>query len=166
MKVESLSIEVFSRIRMTFGEQEWWDDIPAKPGWYVIETTASLSNLRAVPMPLQPGRNYRLRERVLEAGLIMEAGLAICQDHSEHSYVVYSGEHANLKSRAWEHTKGNKGTGCLCISQYKTLHAFEWTFGYLLFETHVPGHADNKRLRTLLEQKWRAEHGWPVLCAR
>ena len=81
-------------------------------------------------------------------------------------FVVYSGEHESLKSRAREHTHGDKGTACICLSQYESLCGYQWEFHYRTCEEHAPGSNGNKMLRTYLEQKWRGEHGWPIFCAK
>ena len=163
--IRKLSLTDFSRVPMTASAAGWWNEVPAKPGWYAIETDAPVSTLQAALSPREVGKRYNLAARVTKATFLIERGLAITPTEPGSSYVVYAGEHANLKSRAREHTHGNKGTGCLCLSQYADIGAFQWTFNFLSFERHVPGHSDNKLLRTLLEQKWRAENGWPVLCA-
>lgn len=81
-------------------------------------------------------------------------------------YIVYSGEHGNLRMRAYQHIRGHKGTGCLSLAQYDIATDFSWTFFYRTCETHMPGSQGNKTLRNYLEQRWRAENGWPILCSR
>lgn len=150
---------------MDLSSKGWWDVVPAAPGWYAIETTAPRSALAATPLPLEGSRHYRIAERLRDAEFLIKNGAAIIPFNDGCPFIVYSGEHGNLKSRAREHTHGHKGTGCLCLSQYKVVCGFQWTFYYRTCESHVPGSGGNKMLRTFLEQKWRAENGWPILCA-
>lgn len=140
--------------------------MPPEPGWYAIETDAPLSALRAFPLPVAEGRHYRIAKRLDDAAFLIEQGAVIVPAEDGHRYVVYSGEHGNLKSRAREHIRGHKGTGCLSLLQYELAHRYAWTFHYRTCEEHLPGSCGNKMLRNYLEQKWRAENGWPILCSR
>lgn len=166
LPVRPLRLGEFTRVEMTLSGAEWWSSVPARPGWYAIETNAPLSELESAPAPGKAGKNYSFPDRLGKAKLLLQLGLAITPATAGAAYVVYSGEHANLKARAREHSKGDKGTGCLCLSQYANLCNFRWDFLYLEFERHLVGHSDDKNVRTLLEQGWRAENGWPVMCSK
>lgn len=152
-------------MQMLPSKRDWWDEVPAVPGWYAIETDAPMAILSSLPLPQSNGRYYRIADRLRDAEFLIKNGAAIVPSHDGALYVVYMGEHGDLKSRAREHTHGNKGTGCLCLSQYKAICDFRWRFHYRTCESHVAGSCGNKMLRTYLEQKWRADNGWPVLCA-
>ncbi len=95
---------------------------------------------------------------------LIKNGAAITPSVEGGTFIVYFGEHGDLKARAREHTHGHKGTGCLCLSQYEDACRYQWKFYFRTCERHAPGSAGNKMLRTFLEQKWRGENGWPVLC--
>lgn len=165
MTIRSLRMSDFTSVSMTPSIRDWWDTVPAVPGWYAIETTAPVSALTSVSLPLEEGRHYRIPDRIRAAQFLLKNDAAIVPRIDGAPYIVYSGEHGNLKSRAREHTHGNKGTGCLCLSQYQAICGYQWTFYFRTCESHVHGSGGNKMLRRYLEQKWRAEHGWPVLCA-
>lgn len=164
--ITSLCIANFQAVDMTPNKRDWWDRIPGKPGWYAVETDAPLSVIAKVPSPREQGMHYQLAKRLSDVQFLIDKGVAIIPADEGALYIVYSGEHANLKSRAREHTHGNKGTGCICLSQYESLCEHRWKFYFLTCEQHVPGSSGNKALRTYLQQKWRGEHGWPILCAQ
>jgi hypothetical protein len=164
--IPSLSLENFQTVAMTPGERDWWDNVPGKPGWYAIETDALLSVIAGLPPPREVGKHYRLANRLANAHFLIANRMAITPAHEGALFVVYSGEHENLKARAREHTHGDKGTGCMCLSQYQSLCAYQWKFHYRTCEDHAPSSSGDKLLRSYLEQKWRGEHGWPILCAK
>lgn len=165
MTIPSLRTSDFTSVPMTPSIRDWWATVPAVPGWYAIETTAPVSALTSVSQPIQEGGHYRIPDRIRDAEFLVKNGAAIVPSSDGAPYIVYSGEHGDLKARAREHTHGNKGTGCLCLSQYEGICGYQWTFYFRTCESHVQGSSGNKMLRTFLEQKWRAEHGWPILCA-
>lgn len=164
--IRSLALKDFSRISMNLSSPGWWSEVPTEPGWYAIETNTPFNVLTSPSVPSDLGKRYNIASRIQSAKFLIKSQLAITPSKPDLHYVVYSGEHGNLKARAREHTHGKKGTGCLCLSQYREFAAFEWTFLFRQFKNHVPDCADNKLLRTLLEQKWRAENGWPVICSQ
>jgi hypothetical protein len=168
MTIESsiprLSLSAFQSVLMTLNRQGWWDVVPAAAGWYVVETDAPLSVISKVPPPKEKGKHYKVAKRLKDAQFLIAGGVAITPDHDGAPFIVYSGEHGDLKARAREHTHGDKGTACMCLSQYESLWRFQWKFYYRTCEEHVPGSCGNKALRTYLEQKWRGENGWPILC--
>lgn len=164
--VRGLSLGDFARVSMTPSSPGWWKSVPAAAGWYAIETNAPISTFLAAAEPRMPSKNYKLAARASNSSVLITCGLAIVPSSAGARFVVYSGEHANLKARAREHTHGDKGTGCLCLSQYEDLCAFDWSFLFLEFIRHIDGCTDNKMLRTILEQRWRVENGWPILCSQ
>lgn len=166
MTIPRLQLSDFASLDMDFFSEAWRGIIPSGPGWYAIETNAPLSALAQVPLPLDQGSHYPIAQRVRDSQFLIESGAAIVPAEEGASYIVYSGEHGNLKARAREHVRGHIGTGCLALSQYEIATKFRWRFHYRPCEAHVPAAAGNKMLRNYLEQKWRAENGWPVLCAR
>jgi len=166
MTIPSLQLSDFASVDMDFMNEAWRKSIPGKPGWYAIETDAPISVLAQVPLLLELGNHYPIAERVRNSQFLIESGAAIIPTDDGASYIVYSGEHGNLKSRAREHVRGHTRTGCLALSRYEIAKQFTWKFHYRPCDTHVPAAAGNKMLRNYLEQKWRAENGWPVLCAR
>ena len=166
MTIPSLQIEDFNSIEMDFSSVAWRRDIPPRAGWYAIETNAPIAALAQVPLPLDLGLHYPIAQRIRDSQLLIENGDAILPRGDGASYIVYSGEHGDLKARARQHVLAHTGTGCLALARYEIATKFKWKFHYRLCEVHVPGSGQNKVLRNYLEQKWRAENGWPVLCAR
>ncbi|MFC5511086.1 hypothetical protein ACFPOU_08095 [Massilia jejuensis] len=166
MAIPNLNLAEFESIEMDFTGTACWASVPAVPGWYAIETDAPLDVLAKCPVPAAGGRHYLIAKRLQDAQFLMEQGAVIVPASEGALYIVYSGEHGDLKARAREHIRGSKGTGCLSLSQYEVAAAYRWTFYYRPCEVHVPGSAGNKTLRNYLEQKWRAENGWPILCSR
>lgn len=151
---------------MDLGGTACWSSVPAVPGWYAIETNAPLEVLAQCPVPAAGSSHYRIAKRLEDARYLLEQGAVIVPSDEGGRYIVYSGEHGNLKARAREHICGHNGTGCLSLGQYKIAAAYSWAFYYRTCEEHVPGSSGNKVLRNYLEQRWRAENGWPVLCSR
>jgi hypothetical protein len=162
----SLDLSAFERVALTPGAKGWWSTVPADPGWYAIETNAPVSELEILAPATDCAKHYDFSRRVAAAALLRKYGQIILPSTEGRPYVVYSGEARDLKARAREHTHGNPGTGCLGLSAYAKLADYTWTFLYRTCETHVPGANGDKLLRTLLEQRWRAKHGWPLLCTR
>lgn len=114
--IPGLSLENFHSVNMALDKRGWWDTVPSKPGWYMIETDTPLSVIAETPLPQVNGKHYLLANRLENAQLLISNRLAILPPYEDTLFVVYSGEHDNLKSRAREHTHGNKGTGCMCLS--------------------------------------------------
>ncbi|WP_313699659.1 hypothetical protein [Achromobacter sp.] len=162
----NLELGTFTRIELSPKNKGWWTSIPAVPGWYAIETTAPAAKLEALVPAANCEKHYNFSRRVTATALLQSFNEIILPSSEGQSYVVYSGEGRNLKSRAREHTHGDKGTGCLGLSGYDSLTKYTWTFLYRTCEAHVPGANGDKLLRTLLEQRWRAQHGWPLLCSQ
>ena len=160
----TIGLEQFQRIRMTLETRNWWNTIPSSPGWYLIETNTPIATLSKLTTPPQGSNIYNIPERIAFNAWLNAQGLMIAPSEPDASYFVYSGEQANLKSRAREHTHGNHGTGCLCLSHYQQLWDFQWWFWYLPCDTVFPRSNGNKALRILGEQTWRAQNGWPALC--
>ena len=161
--IPKLSLAEFSIVPMTLAARDWWGNVPAVPGWYAVETNAPISVIGKLPLPKLEGKHYKIADRFKSAKFLLDNGLAIAPN-DKGAFIVYSGEHGNLKARAREHTHGDKGTGCMCLSQYKALWRFQWRFYFRTCEEHVQGSCGNKALRTYLEQQWRGENGWPILC--
>jgi len=159
--------EVFSqfiRVEMLLSATGWWDSIPSTPGWYLIETNTPLSVMEQLPAPPRGGILYNIPERLNFSKFLRQSHLAIIPSAPGASFVIYSGEHGNLKSRAREHTHGHHKTGCLCLSQYDSLYNYSWSFSYLSCDSALSGCQGDKALRALVEQKWRGKYGWPLLC--
>ncbi|MBY0239131.1 MAG: hypothetical protein K2X55_07440 [Burkholderiaceae bacterium] len=166
MTIPTLDLANFTAVDMDFADPKWRASIPSQPGWYAIETNAPVAVLAKCPLPALEGKHYKIAKRTEDAKFLIEQGVAIAPRNKGAPYIVYSGEHGNLKARAREHAGGNKGTGCLALHQYDIASAYTWTFYYLTCAAHVPGCEGNKMLRNYLEQRWRADNGWPVLCSR
>lgn len=165
-RLPDLKLEAFERVPLTPNRRNWWSSVPAAPGWYAIETDAPVSALEELVPQAECRRHYNFFRRAAATRLLRQYSEIILPSSKRGVYVVYSGEGDNLKARAREHTHGNGGTGCLGLSSYVTLSGFSWFFRYRTCESHVPGSNGDKLLRTLLEQRWRGEHGWPLLCTR
>jgi hypothetical protein len=159
--------EIFSRfthVEMQLNATGWWDPIPSASGWYLIETNTPLTVMEQLPPPPRGGILYNIPERLNFSKFLRQTNLAIIPSTPGASFVIYSGEHGNLKSRAREHTHGHPKTGCLCLSQYPHLYNYSWSFSYLSCDSVFLGCQGDKALRALVEQKWRGKYGWPLLC--
>lgn len=162
----NLDLATFTRVALTPGKKDWWSSVPAVPGWYAVETNAPVSDIEVLVPGPNCAKHYNFSRRAAATKLLRSYGQIILPSAVGQLYVVYSGEGRDLKARAREHTHGNGGTGCLGLGGYPTLKAYTWQFLYRTCEAHVPGSNGDKLLRTLLEQRWRAEHGWPLLCTQ
>jgi hypothetical protein len=165
-RLPSLKLEEFNRVPLTPGERDWWSVVPSSPGWYLVETNAPTSVLEKLVPRSDRKKHYNFFRRASATDLLRQYSEIILPPSRGRMYVVYSGEGRDLKARAREHTHGNGGTGCLGLSGYATLMKYRWSFLYRTCEAHVPGSNGDKLLRTLLEQRWRGEHGWPLLCTQ
>lgn len=166
MTISSLDMGDFQAIAVDFNNPGWRKPVPAVPGWYAISTNAPLNVLSSFPLPIEGTSHYKIGKRLQDVQFLIEQGAAIVPARDGDMYIVYSGEHGNLKARAREHECGATGTGCLSLTQYEVATQYEWTFHFRPCELQVPGCEGNKMLRNYLEQRWRAENGWPVLCSR
>lgn len=149
-------------LEIVFGDASWRKQVPAEAGWYLIRTNAPIGALRATPLPVA-GLRYKIARRVEESEDMPGVGSVILQ-HGQELWTVYNGYAANLKSRAREHQRGDKGTGCLAIEFYEGLRAYEWRFEFFPVSRLSEGFASHKLLLNLVEQAWRARNGWPILC--
>lgn len=165
-RLVNLDLELFTRIALTPQKRNWWSSVPAVPGWYAVETNAPTSVLATLIPAASCKKHYNFSARVISASLLSQYSEIILPSAQGEMYVVYSGEGNDLKARAREHTHGNGGTGCLGLSGYGELTKYSWSFLYRTCEDHAPGSNGDKLLRTLLEQRWRGEHGWPMLCTQ
>lgn len=165
-RLHSLNLENFHRIALTPSRRDWWSSVPSAPGWYAVETNAPISAFEKLMPDANCAKHYNFSRRAAAASLLLEHSEIIVPLSKGEMYVVYSGEGKNLKARAREHTHGDGGTGCLGLSRYDALSIYKWTFLYRTCEEHVAGSNGDKMLRTLLEQRWRGEHGWPLLCTQ
>lgn len=151
------------RLPIDFRNEEWHRKVKPEPGWYFISTTAPIDILKMSHREEQNVKHYKIGERVAELEGSGIDRILIKQSGNE-PWVVYSGQARDLKSRAREHVSGNKGTACLGLMNHDELKKHEWYFEWYYFEDCVKGMGDHEILRKLVEQAWRAKHGWPVLC--
>ena len=161
--LDQIKGEKSKTLKFVFGEENWRGVIPSRPGWYEIRTNAPLNVLKQVEPPPQDHKHYKFRERIEYNEQLPIPELLISQE-GDGIWTVYNGYAANLKSRAREHQRGDKGTGCLAIQRQKgvNLTQYDWFFEFFLLEDL--GVKDHRILRRLMEQAWRARYGWPVLC--
>jgi len=156
-------------IPFKLNEADWWDSIPACAGWYRILTDAPLTRLRNLPPP-KGSKHYNIPDRIAFASGAIYLHMIIEQARPGELYTIYSGEHHNLKRRAREHYSGHQSTTCLALAQYAEhlRDEFRWAFAYNTFVEGMRGSgcadADDKLLRIIIEQQWRVQNGWPVLC--
>lgn len=134
------------------------------PGWYAIETNTPIDVLDALMRVVDKPKHYDFSERAAATAFMRECGEIIQPSSVGASYVIYSGIADVLKNRAREHSHGNGGTGCLGLSGYPILGDYKWEFLFRTCAAQVPSAQGNKLVRTVLEQRWRAKHGWPLLC--
>lgn len=165
-RLPSLNLKQFERVALTPATKQWWSSIPPEPGWYAVETNAPISLLQTLAPSAECAKHYNFSNRASAATFLRRYSEIIEPSSPGEMYVVYSGEGGDLKSRAREHTHGNKGTGCLGLSRYDVLSKYKWSFLYRTCEDQLPGSNGDKLLRTLLEQRWRGQHGWPLLCTQ
>lgn len=165
-RLPSLDVDAFTPVPFKPGKRDWWSPVPAVPGWYVIETDAPVAVLEKLIPTADRAKHCNFARRATAVAFLREHEEVILPSAERGSYVVYSSEAGNLKARAREHTHGNGGTACLGLSAYPELERYRWAFLHRTCEEHVPGSRGDKLLRTLLEQRWRGQHGWPLLCTR
>lgn len=164
----------FTEVVIDFTDSAWHKSrlVPTTAGWYFIETTTPLAVLQGLQAPpntylnsknvVKKTRNFNLKARALEYDKCSPLqGLWLTTK-------VYSGMAQNLCSRAREHTFAHRGTFGLALANYHELRNYVWKFWYLTSEPLNPCSqitADQILLK-LGEQIWRAQNGWPMLCAK
>ena len=167
MKTKMLSIlnkidQKLECLHMDFDDESWRSSIPSEPGWYMIRTNTPVEVLRSVgPPPAGYGAHINIPQTIGKMAVL--GGLAITQAEGK-AYVVYSGEAKDLKARAREHVRANGKTACLGLCKYPTLHSYEWSFCYVAASSCKTFPGGDKQLRLAVEQAWRAQNGWPILC--
>lgn len=154
----------FIPVLIDFFNPKWHSEIPAEPGWYLIETNASLKILSKAGKP-KGKRHYNLPVKI-ESNLYLQAQNHTIKQKGKRMYVVYSGQSFSLKARAREHSFGPDGTGCLALGRYPTLKQHRWCFRYLKCSAFLKQNKkDDPSLRKFVEQIWRSQNGWPILCS-
>ena len=148
---------------MSFNNDEWRMRVPSTPGWYFIETNTPPEEFKNVGPP-KGQRHYDIPKKVSQSLEMNEYDFCILPSNNQY-YFVYSGEAKNLKARAKEHMSGHPNTGCLALSNYKSLHAYTWKFYFALCPNYKDPN-ETKLLRTIGEQAWRSKYGWPILCGK
>ena len=151
-------------VEMSFETDDWRTIIPSSPGWYFIETDTPPDIFKNVGSPIGQ-RHYDIPKKVLESLALKKYGACILPTTDNPFYFIYSGEAKNLKARAREHMSGHPKTGCLALVNYESLHLYNWKFHFTLCPISKDPN-ESKLLRTLGEQVWRAENGWPILCGK
>ena len=160
----------YARVEIELDAPGWQTraKVPAKAGWYYIETNTPFEILSRQPLwdrqyttkkagRLADVKNYDLKSRCARFHPTLASYWNTLQ--------VYSGLASNLQSRAREHTFADPGTGGLALSKYPELHEFEWHFCYQTLADFSPDCPSPGVLLLLGEQVWRSQHGWPILCA-
>lgn len=156
--------ENFISVPVSFRNDSWSDSIPAQAGWYLIMTNTPLKEFESVHVPLHKS-HIDIPQAIENSSTLYDIGIAVSQYKIE-DYVVYNGEAANLRTRAREHVRGHAKTFCLGLSNYETLHRYNWRFCYVAASSCRSLKKAGKLLRLAVEQGWRSKHGWPVLCGR
>ena len=150
-------------LEMNFQDDSWRNSLPARSGWYFIETNTPPEKFTKVGIP--KGENHNNIPNKARASLFLKQVGGCILPSKNPFYFVYSGEAKNLKARALEHVSGHNKTYCLALKNYPLLHKYKWRFH---FSPCPFGNDPNesKLLRTFGEQLWRAKHGWPILCGK
>lgn len=149
-------------VRILFNTEEWTNTIPSRPGLYWIKTNTPIQVLENVGAP---SSRAHVNIPVTIGTTLRLAGLAIMPSE-DRSYVIYNGEATNLKARAREHVEGHSATFCLGLLEYDSLQEYDWTFSYITLAELGLADSTSKQLRIIVEQAWRAEYGWPILCKK
>jgi hypothetical protein len=165
--IEGILNEIDRDIRcvlIDFENETWREAIPSESGWYFIKTTTPIEVLRCVKPPSEEHKAHINIPETIYRTLRLQ-GIAITQ-REKSEYVVYNGEALNLKARAREHEHGHAKTYCLGLSNYTVLRNYKWCFCYIAAQDCELISNDNKLLRVVVEQAWRAKNGWPILCRK
>jgi len=166
-KLKEIIDEIDNKYRsliIDFSDVSWRNDIPSEAGWYLIKTDMPVKVLESVESP-QYKAHINIPQTIESTLPLQELGIAIIQDRDE-QYVVYNGEAKNLKARAREHENGHPKTYCLGLANYPILRMYNWTFCYATVSEYFTSNSDDKSIRLAIEQAWRGQHGWPILCSR
>jgi len=172
-ELSSFISQPFTGVVIDFTNSVWNKScgVPMKAGWYFIETTTPLAVFQGLPDPpatylnskneVKKTRNFNIRARSMEYISSSAQGLWLTTK-------VYSGMAQNLLARAGEHTFAHPGTFGLALANYHAVYKYVWRFWYSTSEglNPDPQAATDQTLLKLGEQIWRAQNGWPVLCAK
>ena len=143
-------------------------NIPGKPGWYYITTSAPIEELALQQLwdKTYVTKTSNQSAKVKNYDLSVRCARYF-KEPSDFWNVkqVYSGLANNLRNRAREHTFADPGTAGLALSKYPDLFEFEWSFSYRKLDDFLPDFGSTEPYLHLGEQIWRSIYGWPVLCA-
>lgn len=172
-ELSDLMLSEFQVKDIDLNNSQWHLDIPNEPGWYFIKTNTPndvLVNLISPPSEYTNDdgdqkrcRNYNISSRVKSlSDSINVSGVVI---GGENHRPVYSGMTKRLLNRAREHTYAHLGTAGLALANYPELRRYDWKFYYLTNSLQYLSNAHGRTMLKLGEQIWRANNGWPILCA-
>lgn len=132
--------------------------IPILPGWYFIETDTPINILSSLGPPIDPKCTFDIPARIQANSILTSVTI---RQKGNLPYIIYSGHHSDVHGRCREHLFSPKGT--MNLSQYHTLHTFNWNVWYSCPTQNRSFNPADKRIRTAGEQVWRAFNGWPIL---
>lgn len=151
-------------VEMAYPDDDWYSSISSLSGWYIIKTNTPVDALGKVGNPNPEAKAHiNIPKTISEIKKVLPQGLVIKQEDNK-PYTVYNGRAKNLKARAREHYNGHNKTFCLALKKYPMLWAYKWYFYYYPITKLGLNDIDNKMFLIIVEQAWRAKHGWPVLC--
>lgn len=134
-----------------------------KAGLYQIETNTPVSVLRQIETRKDKS-HYNIGKKVKESEKLHD-DFKILPKNDNEMYIVYSGHASLIRQRFIEHFVGSQGTACLALFEIETLIDYDWRFSYFDLST-IENYNDSKLVRTFLEQRHRANIGWPILCSQ
>lgn len=158
-------IEESSEIsEMKYMNEKWDVNIPRIPGWYTIKSNIPINALMKIGAPDEKHKAHidiPATIRINNQGILPKF---VIQQKGTDLFVVYNGMAKNLKARAREHYNGHRKTFCLGLKKYDSIWDYSWYFDYCTTTKLGFEGIENKMLLKIVEQAWRAEYGWPILC--
>ncbi len=134
-----------------------------KPSLYQIQTNTPVDVLRRF-QTRNDRKHYNIGQKIDES-LTLVDDFKILPKKDGDLYTIYSGHTSILRQRFKEHFVGSQGTACLALFELESLRNFNWTFSYFDL-SNDENYRDSKLVRTFLEQRHRANIGWPILCSQ
>lgn len=162
--IQILNTDNWHTINVNYDEiQEIASSLSRKPALYQIQTDTPINIFHQIHTRSND-KYYKISEKIINS-FSLEDDFKILPINDGDMYTVYSGHTSLLRQRFNEHFKGSRGTGCLAIYEEVILRDFNWSFTYIDLES-TENYTDSELVRTFLEQRHRANIGWPILCSQ
>ena len=164
-----------------FFKEQWFHDtqngdkyFKKSPGWYWISSNATFEELKALECPEDlPAKACDIGALAIKNYKIFGEDY-LCKKNDKNARIIYNGHQSNVIYRIREHFMlKNQKTGAIGL-RYYPFYKNRWQIRFFgvkqitklssAFRPEVRRMIEKKSGRIAIENAWRAEYGWPILC--